>query len=956
MRRRSLILSALPAVLCAGLFSGTASAIRTADDAPFVVAGGAPTAVSLKGSRPRSARSAVAVAALDRFRAARGTWSVLWDEATAVPLRIWGEGIATPGAIADAAIAEREAHDVLADELDLLAPGAAIGDFVVVKNVVHPDGARSVVFGQRFGGLEVIGARVRFTFKHDRLALIGSTASPHIVATVPSARVSRGRAGDAAARWIEQAFGTQPIVIDAGDAVVLPIHRADTGLEHRVVVPVEVESADPIGEWTVYVDAATGDPVARHSHLHHGEGSVRYRVPARHPGAGYQELPAIFATHNVDGVTTTSSSSGVFTWAGTNDATVAPGLIGPRARIENLAGSLTTTSLSVPTGGSAVWDRSETASLDAQLSAFIHANIAKQYALTTLNPNLSWLTRQMAVRVNDSNGTCNAFSNGDSIRFFTGGGGCQNTARIADVVYHEFGHSLHFQTAGHFNDQAFNEGVADYFSVTLTGDPQMALGFFTGNPNRPLRHADPPDKEHRYPLDLDPDWGHDSSPIISGALWDLRVALIAELGQSAGVALADDIFYGIIGRADDIPSSYAEALITDDNDGNLANGTPHKCAIDRAFGRHGLGAFGALPEPPSLDGLTVTVPQMPVSGTTACPGPQIASAQVTWRVRGDAATTGQVDLTAGAAGFTGALPAPQAGTVLQYRVRITFSDGSAVTYPTNPGVVVDANVTRWYETYVGPVTPIYCTDFETDPVADGWTLDGFEWGRLQRLVTTDDPEAAYDGVNVLATNLRGAYLALRTATATMPELDVSQYDRVRLQYRRYLNVEDGNYDRASIRVDGVPLWSNAAGNQGISHHHDAEWEFHDVDLTPVAADGRVQVAFQLIANGASPSGASPPSYERQIQYGGWTVDSLCIVAEGYFPACGNGIVDEADGETCDDGNLDDGDGCSAACADETTTEEEPPGCCSTGRGSAGGSVVLALALGAVVLRRRRRAR
>src|SRR5687768_13694070 len=45
-------------------------------------------------------------AAWARFVAtAGGAWQASWDRATSVPSRIWGEGIAVPGASADPAIA-----------------------------------------------------------------------------------------------------------------------------------------------------------------------------------------------------------------------------------------------------------------------------------------------------------------------------------------------------------------------------------------------------------------------------------------------------------------------------------------------------------------------------------------------------------------------------------------------------------------------------------------------------------------------------------------------------------------------------------------------------------------------------------------------------------------------------------------------------------------------------------
>lgn len=70
------------------------------------------------------------------------------------------------------------------------------------------------------------------------------------------------------------------------------------------------------------------------------------------------------------------------------------------------------------------------------------------------------------------------------MNFFNSGMGCENTGRIPDVIYHEFGHAVHahsiIQGAGSF-DTSLSEGVSDYLAATTTGDPQMGRGFFFDN-------------------------------------------------------------------------------------------------------------------------------------------------------------------------------------------------------------------------------------------------------------------------------------------------------------------------------------------------------------------------------------------------------------------------------------------------------------------------------------------
>jgi MYXO-CTERM domain-containing protein len=78
---------------------------------------------------------------------------------------------------------------------------------------------------------------------------------------------------------------------------------------------------------------------------------------------------------------------------------------------------------------------------------------------------------------------------------------------------------------------------------------------------------------------------------------------------------------------------------------------------------------------------------------------------------------------------------------------------------------------------------------------------------------------------------------------------------------------------------------------------------------------------------------------------------VCVVAiTGPAVTCGNNSVDE--GETCDDGNRTDGDGCSANCVDETGGDGG--GCCSADGGPAGAFALTVVTFGLAFGRRRRR--
>ncbi len=550
--------------------------------------------------------------------------------------------------------------------------------------------------------------------------------------------------------------------------------------------------------------------------------------------------------------------------------------------------------------------------MDSQITTFVHPQRVKDYANTFAN--LAWLEGTLNVTVNIDD-ACNAFYNGQSINFFRSGSQCANTGRIADVVYHEFGHGLHdnaiIQFIGNF-DGALSEGVSDYLSATITNDPGMGRGFFYTN--APLRHLN--DRDRVWPQDIGE--SHQTGIIYGGAMWDLRDLLITSMGEQAGVSHADDLWYQALQRSSDIPASYVETLAADDDDGDLSNGTPNQCLIDDAFARHGLADPTNVASPigrPNREDFRVTLP-IDQAGNV-CPGTGVQDAELVWRLREDSAVGGQVAFTSVAVGLESLIPTQSAGEVVQYQVRVTLENGEVVSFPNNAA-------DPYYEFYVGEVVNLYCTDFESDPDAEGWShellqgedqegADDWQWGAPVGVQGSGDPSSAYSGERVYGNDLgggnyNGQYQPNKVNVLHAPPVDVMAFSQVRLQYRRWLNVEDAQFDEATIESNGQEVWSNLdTGPMGDTHHEDREWRFHDVDLSGTINNGQVQVDFKLSSDGG-------------LNMGGWTIDDFCIVAidEGPVVRCGDGMVDP--GEACDDGNKVAGDGCENDC---TPTPAQP---------------------------------
>jgi cysteine-rich repeat protein len=825
-------------------------------------------------------------------------WQASWDRATGVPAWLWGGRADALGSVADPAVAEREARAFIATHVHMLAPGAVLADFVPLAN--HLDrGTRTVTFAQTWRGLRVHGGSIGVVFGRDRIVAVRSRAYPDIAATFPRTS-SRHR-------------------------VVLPIVET-SGVRYRVADVIDTRAPRGPERWDVFVDSITGVELKRTSKVLFGTGTLEYGAGVRYGAGARTTYPAASASIIADSTSTLTSPTGAFSWTGTAPTTVLPSLVGTFVRVTTVLGPSLATSLDVTDGGTAIWDAPGSETADAQISTFVYGNIAKARS-RVINPAITtWLDGQFDFFVNDAGG-CNAYATADEVHMFVGNAACENTGRISDIVFHEFGHTLHYRSVidgigdvdGHLS-----EGLADFFASNITNDSGMGRGFFRND--QPLREIDPPGFERVYPQDFDFDT-HVSGLIIAGALWDLRQRLITELGTAAGIARTEQIFTGIMQRADDISTTFTAALIADDDDAELGNGTPNFCAIETTFGRHGLVPSHVMTrvEPPVISGRSLALRVTTPTGTP-CPPLAVSSVRATWAANDGVAT--ELALVPAGDLYTGAFPEQPDGTLITFSVDVTFADGSSTSFPQN---AADPR----YQLYLGDSVPLWCERFDADPEWEETSNIGaeWEWGAPRADATSPDPDAPFAGAGVLGTDLTsdGAYRANLSTSIVTPVISVPAYQTVRLQYRRWLTVEDGTYDVASIEANGTEVWRNTKAQNGTLDHVDREWRYHDLDITPWITDGTLQLNWKLASDFAK-------------ELGGWTLDDVCVVGITKLPACGDGVVDLS--EQCDDGNRASDDGCAATCTDEITAGG---GGCSTSSGR-NGWVVLLLAL--AYLRRR----
>jgi hypothetical protein len=286
-----------------------------------------------------------------------------------------------------------------------------------------------------------------------------------------------------------------------------------------------------------------------------------------------------------------------------------------------------------------------------------HSSRTGFYHLTNINrkasgflPGNAWLASKVTANMN-INSTCNAFWNGTTVNFYRSGGGCSNTGEIAAVFLHEWGHGMDTNSGGAASDAGTGEAVGDTFAFLETKDPCIGQNFQPGvncanctactgvrdvadfatggsaviakpstvTDNAGLncdRYSCPYYQffiigAYQGPMGYE---GHCESVIASSANWELSQKLISRYGTTAGWAAMDSIWYKSLtpsksayrvasgGKCNTAAvvdgcaatNWYTVYLSVDDDDGNLANGTPNGCRIWDAFNAHGI-ACGARP-------------------------------------------------------------------------------------------------------------------------------------------------------------------------------------------------------------------------------------------------------------------------------------------------------------------------------------------------------------------------
>ena len=310
----------------------------------------------------------------------------------------------------------------------------------------------------------------------------------------------------------------------------------------------------------------------------------------------------------------------------------------------------------------------------------------------------------------DEFGSCNAFYDGNSINFYAEGSSngivCNATAKIPDVVFHEYGHAINSDRyngsgwGGGMQNGGLNEGFADVWALSLTTSPVLGYGFYLNDPTGYVRRYDQNRKV--YPQDLVGEV-HADGEIIAGAFWDLYL----NFGNMSQML---DLFKYTYDSGVDAPDGDEGALYTDillevlyadDNDGNLSNGTPNDLYIVDAFALHGITLLSNAEvshNPVSTANVNTGI-VIDASVTMTYPW-ALSNANCFYRLN-DASIWTSLAMN-GVSSFTTTIPAQAGGTIIAYYLSLVdnFGNESAVTpMAANLAPITNANLP--YFTMVG---------------------------------------------------------------------------------------------------------------------------------------------------------------------------------------------------------------------------------------------------------------
>lgn len=531
-------------------------------------------------------------------------WMVHFNEHNQLPHRAYG----SPIAVAGNTLAEKAARFL---QQEYPKAFLQLNGFKKLNEVISSK-YQYLNYVQLYNGLEILNSRLTFKFTlSGDLVMFGCDIIKELnVSTLPQLNPQ------SAINFASVGITDRILSNTMPELKILAIPRLNT-YEYKLVYALNVTTFDQNkkepGDYYTLVDAVNGALLYRTNKVLHisPEGEAKKANQANvalkgtiYPKHVYSPTAVVgmpYAKVTIGASSYNTDNLGNLTIANT-PATATLELRGPWSKVTTTQNTVNTpivpsfTTTITDTTTTISWDNKGTAPNNTSirhLSAYYHVNVVHDSLVSWMPGNTSMNFSLLTV-VDRTDGNCNAFYTGSptSINFYTLANGCNALSQVNDVIYHEYGHGItnnwYINGGLSFDNGAMGEGYSDVFAIAITNDPVLGIGFSTTNPATFIRRYDQNWKV--YPQDLIGEV-HADGEIIAGAWWH-TAQKINDMGYT--IRLLCESLYGYQNAPNGMEGELytdilVDALMADDTDSNISNGTPNGLAIIHAFGMHGIG-------------------------------------------------------------------------------------------------------------------------------------------------------------------------------------------------------------------------------------------------------------------------------------------------------------------------------------------------------------------------------
>ncbi|MGB0953775.1 MAG: hypothetical protein ACPG31_11155, partial [Planctomycetota bacterium] len=609
------------------------------------------------------------------------------------------------------------------------------------------------------------------------------------------------------------------------------------------------------------------------------------------PGAG--SVSKEMARMRVDEIgtsnSTSSSASGFFTL---NTIGSPPHLLGFRTRddiaqfeVIDRTGSADETSIVSGTGQQVDLNQSLLENLTAKYNVFSTMQEFKLY-LNNLGPGYFELDALPIIA--DVNRTPPFVSYGNAVYdgnlvFAASGSGFENMA-FASVIVHEIGHWLYSSTwiQGTTGNNGLQEGLADAWAMYFTNDELVGRNY--AGPGTFVRSGVNNSQWCRNSLGGCNANPHEDGLPLMGALWDLYNSIPPLAAEELLPAVTSSFSFGFVDtRIRDM------WIACDDDNSNLADGTPHFAQIEAAFTSHGWEPFGTnaffiehSPLPNSIHDSSSFQVIAEVSRNPDFSFGSINSVELEFTEILSGASGSIVMSNVSGDTYSGTIPAIPSPAVIEYAILASYSAGPNAYQVSSPS---DGSHTFM----IGSSQPLFYTKFESTPGKDqGWTHQdnnnpsfddwqrenpggnqGVSFGTLWHDPPTPPTENLIWGTDIKE-NWDGAYRSGVDSFLESPILDATNSVGLVLNFDRWSSIALG--DRLSISAvtstggSEILIWESTP-----LLIRDLSWKNMNY-LLPPALNGQL---FKLRFGLQSDSGNN---------YGGWGIDNVSVSSLEGSPA------------------------------------------------------------------------